>query len=180
MSKGYNFPLSSYLMDLLSGISVCFYDADKGKFIDAQEGKARNSGTRFRSCVLKAYPVESDLKLAREQLAEVLWRFARNPLAHALGVYLPPAGSPSEDIALVKRRLLPLRLGQLEDSSTRPRFCAPTLTISHGPKKDIYDLSLETLYWGVHRMLHSLFGDQAEVVKAEALSREINSFLDIK
>lgn len=180
MSTGYNFPLSSYLMDLLSGISVCFYDADVEKFIAAQEGKAGSSRVRFEGCILKAYPVESDLKLSRNQLAGVLWKFARNPLAHALGVYLPPSGRPPEDVALAKRRLPPLKLRTLEDSATRPLFCAPTLEISRGPSKDIYDLSLETVYWGVHRMLHSLFADQVEAAKAEALSLKINTFLDIK
>jgi hypothetical protein len=171
---GFNFPLSSYLLDLISGISVCLYNAGVQGVLNTS-----GRGRRFKDCLLLAYPVESDLPISRSRLVDILWDYARNPLAHALGVYLPRQTSPIEDVALLKRRISNVKVASLEDSINRPSFCLPTITVTSGTRKTIYDLHLSTLYWGVHRMLHILLQNPAQIGQSGQLAAAVNSFMDI-
>jgi hypothetical protein len=172
--EGFNFPLSSYMLDLISGMSVCFYNASTAGVLNTS-----GRGQRFKGCLLFAYPIESDLSISRSKLVDILWDYARNPLSHALGVYLPRQSSPNEDVALTKRRISNIRLASLEDSITRPMFCLPTVTVARGTGKTMYDLHLSTLYWGIHRMLHTLLQDHSQIQASATLASAINSFMDI-
>jgi hypothetical protein len=172
--EGFNFPLSSYLLDLISGISLCFYSASRSGFLSTS-----GRGPRFKSCLLFAYPNESDLPVSKQRLTDLLWEYARNPLAHALGVYLPHPSSPNEDVALSKSRISMVKVASLENSVARPTFCLPTITITRGRAKTIYNLHLSTLYWGVHRMLHTLFQDATQIRGSMMLASDINTFMDI-
>jgi hypothetical protein len=171
--RGFNFPIAAYLLSMISGSSVCFYNATKKDLV----GHSRR-GYRFNGCVKSYYPKEPDLRISRKELSRKLYDLARNPLAHTLGVDIPARGEPWIDAALVKKKLKASEVAQLEDSNTRPSFCPPTIQIRRATQKTIYVISLATLYWGLHRMLHSLFSSRSQARRAERLARTINTFMD--
>jgi len=47
-----------------------------------------------------------------------------------------------------------------------------------GAGADEVTISVPGLYWGLHRMLHSMFGDAAEAAKADALAKKFGPLRD--
>jgi len=148
---------------------VVFYKPSKEDLLSP-----RGRGERFTEVVEKFYPSEdSDKSFAEGEFANLLYQSARNPLAHSLG--LDPTSSKGKIVVLKKWPLSTAELLELEDSVARPAWAHPSIT-----KRDLSDgstelvISIPTLYWGLHRMLHALFSTE-HVIKAEALAREYRS-----
>jgi hypothetical protein len=97
--------------------------------------------------------------------ADVLYMYARNPLAHALGLDV----SNAPEIGINKSPLSEKRILALEDAPTLPSWAPPALR-KHG---DAYDIGVAGLYWGYHRLLHALFADPGHSDSAEALARDL-------
>ena len=159
---GCNFTAAAVLFNIVGGASVCFYDADPPTWGDR--------GDRFQDLLTNYYPWPGDDCYPIAKCVEMLYKVARNPLTHSFGI-----GDPSaNDLVLAKKELAWPRVRQLEDSVRRPIWVKPTLYPSTEPKyKGKTALSVPTLYWGVHRMLHGLFADSAQVGKAEAFAARI-------
>jgi hypothetical protein len=157
---GMNWAAAARLFDTISGCSICFYEATPAKLvttgISAKEFKA----------LLKAHFPWSAVPVPQTDAIDVFYVYARNPLAHALGIDVRP-GAPVINIA---KRHWPLRrVIELDDSANLPKWSAPPLTGSSGN----YQISISGLFWGVHRMLHSLFANPKQVAKADATAATI-------
>ncbi|MCJ7761018.1 hypothetical protein MUP59_07775 [Candidatus Bathyarchaeota archaeon] len=170
--NGFNFPLASYLLDMISGISVAFFQAEVADIIDS-----KGRGRRFRELIQRHYPDEKDLAVPRQELVGVLYYTVRNPLSHCLGLDLPNAKFPNRLLEIAKRGQNPSyftasEINELEDSVTRPSFAPPTITSRAAKDHTTYLLTLSSLYWGTHRMLHYLFSNSVEAKAAETLANE--------
>lgn len=169
-TAGCNFVAASHLFNLISGFSVCLYDASPTSLA------GRDRSKRFRRLVTRYFPW-GDSGVAAIVGAEVFYTYARNPLTHALGLDDPAAPG----ILISKRRLTSGRIIALEDSPTRPRWAAPALTVrppysdEDGAERDVddYELSVAGCYWGTHRMLHALLGDPIQRAGAESLASSL-------
>src|SRR5262249_55194569 len=92
VQPGFNFPGAAGCCDLVSGLSVSLYrpasafKIKKDWFYKDNKGTTRplGSGILFDQVLKLYYPWQKGERRARK--ATVIWRFIRNPLAHALGV----------------------------------------------------------------------------------------------
>jgi hypothetical protein len=159
LPAGGNFATAAVLFNLLSGFSVCLYNAGPASITERG-----TSAKRFKG-MLRSYFPWNDLSVRPKTGADVLYQFARNPLAHALGLDVENA----PDIAIGKAPLSERRILELEDSVTRPAW-APTALSAHQAG---YEIGIAGLYWGLHRLLHGLLRDPAQRQGAEALAREL-------
>jgi hypothetical protein len=165
---GCNFSTAAIILNIIAGASVCLYEASTSSL--AERG---NRGDRFRSLVMTYYP--SGEVLAPAELASVLYDAARNPLAHSLG-FSYREDQAGTRVAILKDPLTPDQVAELESSDSRPRWLPPTVSrsdLSDGTVE--YRLSVPTLYWGLHRMLHSLLSDPLQVSKADAMAESLRS-----
>jgi len=85
LTNGCNFASASVICNLLSGVSVTIFQPAVTERPD-RHGKMQpiGSGEAFREFVKVFYPDPSSQR--RAEVADVLYRYLRNPFAHALGV----------------------------------------------------------------------------------------------
>lgn len=85
MTNGCNFASASVISNLLSGVSVTIFQPAVIERPD-RHGKMQpiGSGEAFREFVKAFYPDPAPQR--RAEVADVLYRYLRNPFAHALGV----------------------------------------------------------------------------------------------
>ena len=164
--NGCNFAAAAVLFNIIAGSSVCFYNRSKQALT---EKKAR--GERFKEVLERFYPWQEE-PIPKEQYVSLLYDQARNPLAHSLGLDAPPEGSMGKQVVLGKWCLTEAQVRELEESPSRPVWAPPTIV---HPKPLAYGatelaISVPTLYWGVHRMLHALFADSTHAAKADVLA----------
>lgn len=155
---GCNLASVAVIFNLMAGASVCFYQASPDAL--ATHG---DRGKRFTGLLKAHFPWPGDI--AATDGSDVFWRFARNPLAHALGLDVPDA----PEIGMNKSPLSERRILELEDSGALPAWAPPSL----GKEGDDYEIGVAGLYWGFHRLLHGLFGDKKEADAAEALAHHL-------
>jgi hypothetical protein len=86
LTNGCNFASASLICNLLSGVSVTIFQPAVHERPD-RHGKMQpiGSGEAFREFVKALYPDPSPQR--RSEVADVLYRYLRNPFAHALGVF---------------------------------------------------------------------------------------------
>jgi hypothetical protein len=174
-TAGGNFLAASGLLAVISGCSTLFYDAGPAAFQPPYENRARFLG------VLEYMPWDpSEASLTRPAGAKKLYTYARNPLAHAFGVSYDPRkarGAEPEllqwSMAIAKAPLSLAQIHDLESSPERPTFAGPPLRrirarTVHGAEELLLDVA--GLYWAIHRMLHKLFADLAQVSAAEYMA----------
>ena len=170
LRAGCNFATAMVLFNLISGASVCFLDAS---LEDLRKKSER--GKRFKDLLNGYYPWHQEV-VSPERAISILWQYARNPLAHTFGFHHPDEGL---QIGLMKSKLTDKKVRQVEEAAERPEWLPPTFLkvkqTSNGGTKlrvssaDLY-ISVPTLYWGTHRMLHSLFADRHQAERADALA----------
>jgi hypothetical protein len=85
IDTGCNFAAGSTLCNLISGISVVFFNR-RGR-APGRRKPARDRGRRFTALLMGYYPWQSGENRATK--TEALYKFARNPIVHALGVLQP-------------------------------------------------------------------------------------------
>lgn len=158
---GCNFAAATVLLNLISGFSVCLFQAS-----NEPPGKRRDSGARFKNLLRRYYPWGAE-PWEESECGKRLYCMFRNPLSHSLGI--PSAATRKWD-RIGKQPLTPPKIALLEGSSKRPDWLGPTLierTID-GDQSSVC-LSIPSLYWGVWRMLERICGDAAEMSNAEHL-----------
>lgn len=137
---GMNLSLARALGDLISGVSVAFYNASDEAFTTRG-----NRGARFREVLLRYAPdlsptgeiaVAAQLRtryhglitgddlppLSREDAVDVLWERTRNPLAHALGLSDPTGENVSVNLGKPSVGLTLEQVLELEEAPRRPGF----------------------------------------------------------
>jgi hypothetical protein len=161
---GGNFATAALLFNLISGASVAFYKTS----MKAIKGKAGGSGDRFRGVLRDHFPME-EIVLPEATVLKIFYDYSRNPLAHSLGL----GGPASVEVFIAKKALSQKRILELEDSTTLPQWSREALFdagLQSGPS---YRVGISGLYWGVHRMLHSLFGNANETTTADRVAAKL-------
>jgi hypothetical protein len=168
LGAGCNFSTAAILLNLLSGTSVCFMDAS----LEARADRG-NRKTRFCNLLAAYYPTEAGL--AKEDLISALYDSTRNPLAHALGFALPEV-LPSTRVAILKSPLTYDQIIVFESSIERPSWVPPTVTKSDltGGASE-FQISVPSLYWGLHRTLHRLFSDSNQASLSESVAASLRA-----
>ena len=164
---GCNFACAAVLFNVIAGASVCFYEASENALADH-----RDRGKRFEEALEKFYPWLGE-PFSKDQCVSTLYKSARNPLAHSLGLDTAPQGSTGKQIALMKGPLTRDQIREIEEASIRPSWMLPTIVhlqaLAYGSIE--LAISVPTLSWGVHRMLHALFADSGQATNADALAK---------
>lgn len=145
-------------MELIAGFSVVLYDDPDPNMPPATEPTKR--GERFKHLLRDCLPHDPAIEPPQQTFIGVLYRFARNPLTHALGLRQPT----EPEIFIAKKALTPQQIEELEASQRRPGWVGPTLAQT-GPNE--YRLSVPALYWGTFRLLECLMGNPAHAAYAE-------------
>jgi hypothetical protein len=156
---GCNFAALAVLFNLIAGASVCFFDASAKAL--AERG---NRGKRFQDMLETWYPWEPGQPPGDG--ANVLYSYARNPLAHSLGMDDPDG----PEVGINKFPLSERRIETLETSTDRPAWCPPALTAVGSD----FEVGVAGLYWGYHRLLHALFADPHQLSQAEQLAQSLH------
>jgi hypothetical protein len=174
---GCNLSIAQVLLASISGLSAVLYSTTLG------------TGAAFRGLLTEFYPWASEPMQANvvvgEEAARILYDEYRNPLAHASGtaVFSPGPGKPREyrpsqrrlqinriNIAAdanPDRGLLEHRINELESSTARPWWLAPTLKTD----EDKIVLCAESLYWGFRIAVQSICADQKRAQAAVVFFR---------
>lgn len=167
---GCNFATAGVILNLISGISVCVYQArasvpakGKSKAKPSSIEERGTSGRRFKGVLRNYFPWDRDT-IGKNSGPELLYDLGRNPLAHALGLAVP--GAPN--VAVLKGPLSQRKIQELENR-VRPRWVDPPLCAVAGG----YHLDVAGMYWGTHRMLHNVLADRKHALGAESLAREL-------
>jgi hypothetical protein len=154
VQRGYNLACADLLCDLISGLSVTVYQP-----ADTSCGP----GTAFKTLLKSPFFLwePTDTAADRENKANALYAFIRNPLTHALGV----DRKPGMDITIGKKPkpLSKRELSQMEMASTLPGNIRPPLV--GGGKKWV--LSVEGLHYSVFRLFWNLAQDTLQMDAAE-------------
>jgi len=166
IKAGCNFACASILFNVIAGASVCFYKASKEALTIYGD-----RGERFQCVLGKYYPWGGDA-LPKDDCIKALYLAARNPLAHSLGLGDPlDSKQPNYHVLIGKAPMTSEQIMELEDSADRPAWTPLTIAKAETSADGVIHvvLSVPTLYWGIHRMLRSLFSS-AHVVEANALA----------
>lgn len=160
-SGGCNFAAANTLLNLISGFSVCLFEACT-KALTERQGR----GDRFKRFLETYYPW-ADEGISPEEGSNWLYNVARNPLAHSLGVQVE---SEPKSAGLAKIALGSDQIEEIERSSARPDWLKPTLFCRNVDKDaSITFLSVPTLYWGVWRTMEGLTSDDSQMAAADGL-----------
>ena len=160
---GANFATAAVLFNIVSGASVAFYKTSWAGFT-AKTG----SGKKFKNVLRHHFPF-AEITIPKETAIGVFYNYSRNPLAHSFGL-----GDPNViEVFIAKKALTPTRITELEDSVTLPNWSREAIYetgIQPGPS---YRISISGLYWGVHRMLQSIFQDSGQAKAADELAKQL-------
>ena len=168
LEAGCNFACAAVLFNMIAGASVCFYETSENAVVDRS-----SRGMRFKRVLEKFYPWHKE-PFGKDQCVLTLYDLARNPLTHSLGLGAVSESATGKQVALRKWPINPSQIDELEGAIARPGWLPPTVdhpTSDYGAIDLV--LSVPTLYWGVHRMLHALFTDSDQASKADALAKSI-------
>jgi hypothetical protein len=170
LSAGCNYATASAIFNIISGVSVCLYNAS---FNDFSSGK--NRGYRFNHLLLDYYPWSSQ-DFDKNTAVKVLYDSLRNPLAHCLGLYKPNERYRSR---IVKNSINKRQIAALENSKTRPRQLLPTVVLSQTGMYS-HDVNINALYWGLNRLIEKLLNDKSQLDKMEVFLLQQYTEYDIK
>ena len=161
---GANFATAALLFNVISGASVCFYKTSWAGFTSKT-----GSGKKFKRVLRDHFPF-ADIQVAQSRTIQIFYDYSRNPLAHSFGL-----GDPTViEVLLAKNKLTQKKITELEDSPTLPVWSRAALTetgIQTGPPS--YRISTSGLYWGVHRMLQSIFAAKNQAVEADRVAKRL-------
>jgi hypothetical protein len=159
LKTGCSLAFARQLFSLIGGISVCLYNASYEDFI---QGNPKKSGAKFKGVLKDYYPWEYE-QLTKEDAVVILYDSTRNPIEHCLGLYKPHERNRSQ---IVKSRLSPKKIEEIENSEARPHWLPPAITLSQSGFYR-YDINTLSLYWGVFRLISNLLKDKKQLEKSE-------------
>ena len=165
LTAGCNLSAAAILFNAIAGASVCFYNTS----VEALTNRG-DRGKRFTEVLTRYYPWGGETLSVADCVA-CLYESARNPLAHAFGLDSP--SSVRFEVRLSKRSLTPDEIAQLEECADRPTWLPPTLLVDRKRSTGAIrvEVSVLTLFWGVHRMLHALLADREQAKSGEAVAQ---------
>ena len=154
LTAGANLTTTTLLCNIVSGASVLFFepslDAVRGRLSDTN---TLRSGARFRGVLDRYFPWADSGSVPQPQAIRALYKYARNPLAHSLGVGKAPAllpGLAGPNVMLAKRPLPAHAAAEvLRGEPSRP-FSSDVPIFETDYQG--YVISVEGLSWGVCRM----------------------------
>ena len=158
---GCNFAAANVLLNLVSGFSVCLFNAGVNALTERGD-----RGKRFKNLLERYYPWDAE-PWPPDQCSDWLYDVARNPLTHSLGIQVTAIRQRG---GIAKRPLSPAEIEELEKNRQRPIWLGPTLIVKavDGSEPGVF-LSVPGLYWGIWRLLENLCGDQEQIGKSEML-----------
>lgn len=156
IDAGCNFATTAMLCNLISGISVILY---------TPKSKKRDSGTKFKELLRNFYSWERGE--SKGEKAKIIYKFARNPLAHSLGTL----EKNSLPVSILKSPLSETQIEEIEHSVTRPTWVPLAVT----GDSTRYDFSVAGLYWGVFHLVGSLAKDTGHMQQAEQRLMDFDS-----
>lgn len=165
LNAGCNVTTASMILNLISGLSVCLYDASFDHFMSKN---TTGRGERFKGLLLSYYPWQSEpipretSPISKEIVVKVLYSSLRNPLTHCLGLYKP---GEKDSIIISKSPMDIAQISELENNKARPQWLNPTIQLSRSVYH--YEIDVNTLYWGVHRLIENLLSDKCQMIAAE-------------
>ncbi|MFC1953416.1 hypothetical protein ACFLWR_04725 [Chloroflexota bacterium] len=172
IKEGGNLAAASLLFNFIGGMSVCLYNASYDNFILENP---RGSGPKFKKVLDEHYPWPTEV-LDKDVIIDILYRSLRNPLTHALGLYQPDETRRSR---IVKSRLTPKQIAEIENSDTKPSWLPPTVILSQSGFFK-YDINIPSLYWGIFRLLCNLLKDRIQLEKSEEFQIHLLDDYNIK
>lgn len=141
---GCNFSATSFICNIVSGISAILFKPDKGIGKD-----------RFKELMEKYYPWDEDIDPKKG--TKIIWN-ARNPITHRLGILVPRRGESS--VRISKEPLTIRQIKKLENLSK-----ASNIKTIIQERDNVYSINVIGLYRGLHKMLKNLFEDKVEMQK---------------
>jgi hypothetical protein len=130
-------------------------------------------GRRFKDLLREKYPWTPEDDVDAELGAKAMWEYARSPLSHTLGVgkaaHLFPGHPNRRTVWLLKSEHgLPAEAAEeLMSSYVKLDWLSATITIKYGG----HAIHVDTLAWGVCRMLRDLFADEVQASAADETPR---------
>ncbi len=161
-NAGYNLTIASMLLNIIAGFSRRLY----------RPPESMDDNQRFKSMLVDFFHWENPY-IKPEDGANLLYRSLRNPLTHELGI-------KGEEKVIVSKsgRSSDEEIEELENNEAKPSWIQPPLK-----RVNLYEqyfewhVSVTSLYWATHRLLHNLLRDDKHVLKAE---RRLNQILERK
>jgi hypothetical protein len=158
IENGCNFAAAATICNLISGISVVFFDRRRRP--QGPRIPPRDRGARFRNLLnANYYPWQPSEDCAVK--TDALYDLARNPLAHALGVLEPgqvPVSCEKTQDGLTQPQVNALDVAY--DSGTLP----PALEMDAG----VWHLNVPCFYAAVVEMFRALICDSQQMQRTEA------------
>ena len=174
LEAGCNLAAISWILNIVSGLSVSFFLCIGKIGLDTNGDR----GSRFKALLSRYYPWQP---IDICDVPDILWKYLRNPLSHSLGILegrkLKALGG--KDVTVRKKPLSPEEIAGLETSDEVPDFLKTGLTQGGtmvlpgsmppeaGLKHIGIQVSVPTLYWGLYRLMYSLFGDEFQMKQVE-------------
>ena len=151
-NAGFNLTIASILLNLFSGFSRRLY----------RPSGSPNDNERFKSMLKDFFPWENS-KLEPEDGADLLYHSLRNPLTHELGM------KGKEKVIVAKSGRTPdEKIEELENSESKPPWLSPPIVhVNLYNQYFEWHVSVTSLYWATHRLLHNLLNDEKHALKAE-------------
>jgi hypothetical protein len=159
IDNGCNFAAAATLCNLISGISVVFFNR-QGRPLGPRK-RPNDRGQRFRDLLLgNYYPWQSgEDKFAK---TNALYSYARNPLAHALGVLEPGDTPVSCDKTL--EGLTQAQVNALDVAYDGGIVLPPALELEGG----LWRLRVPYLYAATVELFRALVADSRQMQRTEA------------
>jgi hypothetical protein len=177
VSVGCNFAIVDVLLSAIAGVSTILYPREPGSGGD---------GGLFTTCVSNFWPQDEPTpRIDRCELGAELWKKARNPMAHCLGMALeknrrsgnrmPADWGHSVKIVRDRGSWSPGELAVIEASDGWPSVLTrPTGQWAEGFLK----LSCEALYRGVRKMTEAVLREREHMERAAARLRQLAPSMD--
>ena len=157
-NAGYNLTIASMLLNIIAGFSRRLY----------RPPNPMNDSQRFKSMLVAFFPWENpDLK--PEDGAKLLYHSLRNPLTHELGI------KGEEKVAVSKSgRSSDEEIDELENNEAKPSWLQPPLKMVNLYEQYFeWHVSVTSLFWATHRLLHNLLRDEKHMCEAEKRFNQI-------
>jgi hypothetical protein len=171
LPAGCSYTVASSLLNLVSGVSICLFNASIEKF-----NNNRRRGQAFTGLLSQYYPWgEESSDIPKQRAIKALYDSLRNPITHSLGLY---KSNDRDRLCIVKDKLTSNRIIKLENPLVRPKLLPPTID---NPSTQIQMLgfhlvlSIPSLYWGFNRMLYVLLGDDSQSRQTEKFLCDLSS-----